>query len=813
MRLAIISFVIGVAYLQQQAALVSMPYQALLLLASVFFLYFSYWQRQAKTNYFISRCSLVLGSGLFGFFWAGLFGLYYLSDELPKELEGKDIVIVGVVDNLPGVSAQGIRFHFKIENTPNEASLVARLPKKIALGFYRNSSNADSDLQFKPGERWRLQVRLQRPHGNANPYGFDYEAWLLEQGVRATGTVRVGQTVKAGALENQRLDSFVWSLGAVIERGRDQLRERIHTALPEANYAGVIVALVLGDQREISAADWKVFNRSGIGHLVSISGLHITMVAGLFSGVMYFLWRHSFFTNAQLPLYVPATKIAAIAGVAMALLYVALAGFGVPAQRTLLMLIVVAVALWNDRLTSASHILCVALGIVVLLDPWAVLWPGFWLSFSAVAILLYVSGGRLPLLASGTRVDKVHHSIALAVRTQYAITVGMVPLTLLLFGQISIISPFANAIAIPIISFVVTPLALIGSVLPAPLSTWVLGFAHHCVVWLANILDVMSAFSFAVWKLPIPSAWVVALALLGTLWMLTPRGWPMRWLGIFCWFPIVMPSTAVTPENDVEVIAFDVGQGTAVLIETAHHRFLYDTGPLYSAETDSATRVLLPYFNGRGIWHLDGMMISHSDADHSGGALSLLKEIQVDHIFSSLNSTHPIVRAASAHSRCQSGQSWVWDGVQFEILHPMPVSYESDKWKPNARSCVLKISTKNNAFLLTGDIEAIQEDELVNSIPHQLSATVLLAPHHGSGTSSTPSFLKAVNPQVAIFQVGYRSRYGHPKPEVLDRYQQFRIKTLRTDMMGAITLQSKTDSSVLSIAEYRNQHARYWYSR
>lgn len=809
MRSAIIAFVLGVTCLQQQAALLGcgILIASFLFLVVVLFGVGKYWSFLWLLR--LRQLLIVSIFFLLGFIWASLFAHWYLDEELAHELEGQDITVVGTIDNLPSIFPQGERFNFLVEKTLPDTLLVARLPSKIALSWYARSQNTDPDVavigDVKPGQRWQLTVRLKRPYGNANPMGFDYEVWLLEQRVRATGTIRPN-----GAFKNQQLTSFVWSVNNVIERCRFMLRDRIHAALPEHPYVGIIVALVVGDQREVAQSDWKIFNRTGIGHLVSISGLHITMVAGLFAGLMFYLWRHSFFTEAQLPLYVPARKIAAIAGALMALVYVALAGFGVPAQRTLYMLMVVAIAMWTGRLTSISSILCLALGVVVVLDPWAVLWPGFWLSFGAVAILLFATNGRIRLASPVSHRESLRRALRTATATQYAVTIGMVPLTLLLFGQISLISPLANAIAIPLISFVVTPLALIGSILPSPLSHWILQFAHVCVAFLAYFLQLLSRQSLAIWSAPIPTFWMFVVAMLGSLWLLAPRGWPMRSLGLVCWLPLFLNQSATPKSGDMSVTAFDVGQGMALLIETAQHRLLYDTGPYYSPESDGGSRVVLPYLSARGIYRLDSMIVSHNDNDHSGGALSILSALPVNMVMSSLKPDSAIALAAKTHQRCAAGQHWNWDGVNFEMLQPVLASYESDKWKPNGRSCTLKISTSHSSLLLPGDIEAVQEDELVNSIPEKLTANVLLAPHHGSGTSSTPAFLRAVHPELALFQVGYRNRYHHPKPEVYERYAEFGINRLRTDEAGAITLQF---GKIITVAEYRTAHARYWYHR
>ena len=811
MRLVCVSFVAGVAIVQHQAFLLSFPTVAMVIAVAipaflvVRFLVASHrhalqWRLGAA-----SLLALIVGYG-----WATAFAHYYLRSALPVAWESKDIVLVGTIDSLPTHMAEGQRFIFAVEEVRENQMTSderAHFPQKIMLSWYQTASvgSASLPLNLMPGERWQLKVRLKRPHGTVNPDGFDYEVWLLEQGIRATGAVRDhGESTMP---INQRLDPFVWRVGYVIERGRAALRDRIHAALAGAPYAGVIVALVIGDQREIPQSDWTVFNRVGIGHLISISGLHITMVAGLFSGLLSFLWRRSFFTDGALPLYMPVQKVAALASAWMALIYVALAGFGIPSQRTMYMLMVVALALWTGRIGHFSAILCLALCLVTLLDPWAVLSPGFWLSFGAVAVIVFAAGGQLPPHAQD-RAQQLRQALRAASRTQYAVTLGLVPLTMLLFGQVSLIGPVANAIAIPLVSFLVTPLALLGSIAPHPLAHWILALAHCLIEALVFILRGLSDLPVAVWSAALPSFAVFVIALIGTLWVLMPAGWPMRWLGLVCWLPLIF--SRPTPVNDrvLRVIAFDVGQGMALLLETAHHRLLYDTGPMYSPESDAGSRVVLPYLKARGIDALDMLMVSHNDSDHSGGALTILKQMPIGMVSSSLALDSPIVMQASRHQRCRAGQSWDWDGVHFSVLQPAAASYESNKWRPNARSCTLRVSTDHFSLLLPGDIDATQEDELVNSIADQLTSDVLLAPHHGSGTSSTPAFLRAVHPSLAIFQVGYLNRYHHPKPEIYDRYEEFGINRLRTDVSGAITLQF---GALLQFSQFRQEHARYWY--
>ena len=780
MRCAILGFVAGAAFLQTRAALPD-PWHLLACALAAFVLLLAL-RGPARAS-----CA----GGLLGFCWAALLAHAALSQELGKADEGRDIALVGTVANLPHDFGEGVRFHLDVETVLTDG---VQVPPTLALSWY----GAGTPVAVRPGERWRLTVRLQRPHGNANPHGFDYEAWLLGQGVRATGYVRP----KA---DNRRLDAFVPGASNLVARSRGALRARIMDALEGKPYAPVIVALVIGDQRGIEQADWDIFNRTGVSHLVAISGLHITMIAGLAAWAASALWRRSFFTRAQLPLLLPAQKVAALAGATAALLYVLLAGFGVPAQRTLYMLSVVALALWCGRLASVSHVLCLALGLVVLLDPWCLLWPGFWLSFGAVGVILFVGVGRIGRAEQGWR-----GALRLAARTQYAVTLGLVPVTLLLFAQVSLIGPLANAVAIPVVSFVVTPLALAGSLLPAPLSTPVLLLAHLAIDALAGVLGWLAALPLAVWSAPSPPPWLFLLALAGTAWMLAPRGWPHRWAGAASWLPLFALLPAQPPPGQFRVTAFDVGQGMALLVETEDHRLLYDTGPQYAATQNGATRVLLPYLRARGIHRLDGLVVSHGDVDHAGGAETLLDALQVGWMASSLGPMHPAVRKAPAHRRCVAGQRWTWDGVAFEMLQPTLASYGDPSLRTNARSCTLRIAARGRAILLAADIEAAQEAQLLQAMPDKLRADVLLAPHHGSGTSSTPAFLAAVAPSIGVFQVGHRNRYKHPKKEVFERYGALGIQRLRTDESGALVFDF---GDTVTVGAYRREHARYWYGR
>jgi competence protein ComEC len=527
-----------------------------------------------------------------------------------------------------------------------------------------------------------------------------------------------------------------------------------------------------------------------VNHLLSISGLHVTMVAGLGYAIVLALWRRS----ARLALALPASKAAAGAGLLTAFLYTLLAGFAVPAQRTLYMVTVVAVALWIGTGTSVSMVLAAALLIVLLLDPWAVTAAGFWLSFGAVAAIFFVTVNRVsqPGWLSGWA------------RTQAAVTIALLPLLLALFQQVSIISPAANAFAIPLVSLVVAPLALIGMLMPFDAVLLLAHFAMACCMY---GLDWMSALPHAVWEQHAPAAWAVALALVGTFWLMLPRGVPARWLGVIACLPLYFVLPPALEWGDAQVVVLDVGQGLSVVVRTASHALLYDTGPAFGPAADSGNRIVAPYLRAVGVRRLDGMIVSHDDIDHTGGAMSVLQALPVGWLATSLPEMDPLPLFADQSFHCAAGQHWEWDGVRFEVLHPSLTSYQRSL-KDNDRSCVLKITAADRTVLLTGDIERRSEEALLaDGAP--LAADVLVAPHQGSNTSSTSAFVDAVRPESVIFPVGYRNRFGHPHAAVVDRYRQLGAALYRTDTDGAVLIAIRREKPV-EIARYRAIHRRYW---
>lgn len=740
----------------------------------------------------------IIAAGIFGFGYAAWRADARLADALPVAWEDVDLRVTGIVDDLPQHYDSGSRFAFAVERVVTAGAVV---PHRLSLAWYAPRTPRDETPQNPPivhaGERWTLTVRLRRPHGNVNPDGFDLEAWLLEHDLRATGYVRDDRA-------NIRVSAFVGRPGDYVERARERVRERIGRALPGAPYQGVLVALAIGDQRAIPESQWVVFNKTGITHLVSISGLHVTVFAALAGACALALARRS----ASLTLRVPARKVAALVGAVVAFAYVLLAGAEVPAVRTLLMLVVAAVGLWLARPGTALLVWLWSLVAVLAWDPWAGLAPGFWLSFGAVGLLLYAGSGRLrgPELR-GWRARSIE-ALRESARAQWVVTLGLVPGTLALFQQVSVVSALANAIAIPVVTLVVVPLALFGIVVPVD-APWPI--AHAVLVVLMRYLEWLSALPLAAWASHAPVGWTVVVALAGIAWLLAPRGVPGRALGALWMLPLSLVQPPAVPPGGVRLVVLDVGQGLAVFVATARHSLVYDTGPRFGDGIDAGGRIVVPFLRAAGVARVDTLVVSHADTDHSGGALSILHAIPVERLLSSLPSDHAIVNAAGALAieRCDAGARWTWDGVAFELLHPARADYADPMRKSNDLSCVLRITSDGGSALLTGDIEAASETEMLDR-GQVVDADVLVVPHHGSRTSSTPAFITAVSPRYAVIAAGYHNRFGHPRAEILARYARAGAAQPRTDLQGAITLTLAPGREVDATAE-RVRRPRYWY--
>jgi competence protein ComEC len=760
------------------------------------------WVRSASA--FFSRASAGAGvqaavgfvlvaalSAVLAFAQAGARASHYAQTALNSALEGRTLDVVGIVANLPQRMEDSARFRFEVESARDSDGALVQLSPQLLLGWYGNRLNGSDDkvqappADLRPGDRWQLAVRLKAPHGHINPHGFDYELWLWEQGLQATGYVRNGAK-----------DALPQWLGSTLNHPVERLRQRVRSAIDarvaDRAVAGIVAALLVGDQAAIERADWDVFRATGVAHLMAISGLHITGLAWLAALCVGWLWRRSDVWSPAKPwsLWLPAPIAASACAAIVALAYAVFTGWGVPAQRTVWMLGVVTLLRMYGLRWPLMQVWLTVCAVVLALDPWALMQAGFWLSFVAVGVL-FASGSHAPA-------NTVWASAQRMWREQWLMSVCLAPLTLLLFHQVSVVGLFANLLAVPWVTLVVTPLCLLGLVLPLAWSV-----AAEALQWLVWLLKACAGVSWAQWSAPAAPLWAGAAALVGMgVWAMRVPMW-LRWFGVALVLPVLSWQTPRPVHGTFELVAADMGQGHAVLVRTATHSLLYDTGPRYSAETDAGQRVLVPLLRAWGE-RLDRIVISHQDSDHSGGAPAVMAMQPQADVLTSIAPEHPLQQLGSMQ-RCERGQSWVWDGVRFEVLHPSESDYER-KLKPNALSCVLRVTAADTSALLAGDIEAAQEQDLLQS-GQALQADWLLVPHHGSATSSTQAFLDAVQPSVAIVQAGYRNRFGHPRPDVLRRYSDLGVLVVQTPRCGASTWRSEQPKLVQC---ERNQRQRYW---
>jgi len=738
---------------------------------------------------------LLLSFASIAFASCGLRAIHFASTSLDPQLEGRDITITGVVVAMPQRNETGLRFRFDVESA-TLAGAPARIPPRLYLGWYGGAvPDADGIIElqqqaadFHAGERWQMTVRLKAPHGNSNPHGFDYELWLWEQGLQATGYVRAGPRDTP-----PRRVAATWL--HPVERARQDVRDAVFEQVTDRKSAGLLAALVVGDQNAIDRADWDVFRATGVAHLMSISGLHITMFAWAAALVVGALWRRS----ARLCLACPAQHAALVGGIALATAYSLFSGWGVPAQRTVWMLATVGLLRLSGRRWPWPQVWLLACAVVVTIDPWALLQAGFWLSFVAVGVLFASDASS----AGEPPASRWHRLLALF-REQWVITLALTPLTLLLFGQVSVVGLLANALAIPWVTLVVTPMAMSGVVAPVlwDAAAWALQALGLYLGWLA-------ALPFATISTPTPPVWAGAAGVMGGVLLAMRLPWHVRVLGLPLLLPVVFWQVARPAPGQFELLAADIGQGNGVIVRTAGHTLVYDAGPRHGAESDAGHRVLVPLLRALDE-KVDTLVLSHRDSDHSGGAAAVLTMQPQAALLSSIEEGHEL-QALRKSARCAAGQGWEWDGVSFDILHPGAAAY-GDTRKPNALSCVLRISNGTRSALLAGDIEQAQEAALAASggTGRTLRADVLLVPHHGSKTSSSEVFLAAVQPSHAIVQAGYRNRFGHPAAPVIARYRRMDVNVVESPRCGAALWRSAEPARV---ACQRDQAPRYWHHR
>ena len=761
------------------------------------------WRHAFQQTHAWAVTLLLAAAAACGFGASGLRAALRMADVLDPALENRDLVVIGIVSSLPQRGPTGLRFRFDVESA-RDASGPVPVPPQLALGWYAGSHEdaalAGPEQELRAGERWRWTVRLRRPHGNVNPASYDWELSLLEQGVRATGYVR-----------DAPAERLAEAAGDPIDRLRQRVRDAIEATVPDRRVAGVLAALCIGDQGAIEREDWDLFRNTGTAHLMAISGLHVTMLAWAAGLGIAVLWRRS----ARATLWLPAPLAGRLGGMFTALAYALFSGWGVPSQRTVWMLATVTLLRVLGLRWPWLLVLLAAAVIVTMLDPWALLQAGFWLSFMAVGLLMASSPAddrtRDPPATDAASATRWHRlargawrQVRHDLRTQAIATLGLTPLTLVFFHQVSLLGFAANVVAIPLVTLVVTPLALLGTLI-VPL--WTLGAI--VVRGLMAVLSALAGLPAAVWTAPVAPAWAQLAGLLGAVLMVLPIPWRVRALGAVLVVPLLWPGRALPPPGTFELIALDVGQGTSVLVRTHAHLLVYDAGPQYARDNDAGQRILAPVLRARGEARVDRLVLSHRDGDHTGGARSLIGAYPVDALLTSLEDGHPLLTLGPPVERCVAGQSWTWDDVRFDVLHPGRDRYEVAR-KSNALSCVVRVTGSNGSALLTGDIERGQEAQLVASLGTALRSDVLIVPHHGSRTSSTPAFIDAVRPTVAVFQAGYLSRFRHPAPDVVARYVERGIETVTSPACGAWHGPPGTHPEA---ACERERVRRYWHHR
>lgn len=743
-----LAFVCGDLLLQQFSQLP--PYSALLILST-----FAAIMARLRYTVLLFFC--------LGFLFTSVFAHYQLNQRLSPDLENIPLIVLGEISNLPQQNSQRASFEFSVKKS------TQKLPEKLKLNWYQPTAILHA------GEIWQFSVKLKRPHANFNLGGMDYERWLFTQSIGATGTITKVKPI------------FIEPAGFSFNALRQTISDKLTQLYDDTINTALLRALTVGDDNGLTSKNWQTFQKTGVTHLIVISGSHIALVAGLVYFLTLKLWTSLGILKVSPP------KAAALASLLTAIFYASLAGYVIPTKRAVIMLALVALASFYQRQFSHQQSFALAVLGMLIFNPTMLLSIGFWLSFLAVALILFRIAGRLKSPSNWQN----------AVDIQLTVSLGLSPLLLFFFNQTSLISPLVNFIAVPIVEIIVVPLALVQIPLMwlCPyLADKVFGVLDFILHWVMYGLELAEKFSHAVFDLPQPSVFALLLSSLGIIWLFAPRGIPARFLGIILNFPLLFPLLLALEKGEAIVTVLDVGQGLAISVQTKNHQLLYDTGARFQNGGDMGKNVILPFFRYHGIQNLDTLIISHGDNDHSGGAYSVLSEMDNAQILTSA----PEKLIPYQTTRCERGQNWKWDNVNFEILSPAKISE-----KDNDNSCVLKIETGQNAILLTGDIEAVAENWLVENMPQKLQAKVLVAPHHGSKTSSTFAFLNFIKPETVLISAGYQNQFHHPSKEVVARYVEIHAPALNTANDGALTVHLKPDD--LKIESLRAVAGKYWH--
>ncbi len=714
-----------------------------------------------------------------GFFWMHWHAAILLAQTLPVILEGADVIVEGEIISVPQRRDRRTRFEFDVKQLTHKNKDIP-FAGRVRLSWYEDYPDLNA------GDEWQFTVRMKRPHGLMNPGGFDYEKWLFQKHIIATGYVRS----KSGY---QLLNSDPYQQW--INRYRQDLKHHINNVLKNNSFSGILQALAVGLRDDIPPEQWKVLTHTGTNHLMAISGLHIGLVAGLMFFVTRWLWSLPGFTV----LWMPAQRVGSIAAMISAVIYATMAGFSIPTQRALIMLLVVLLSQWFYQRRQASQVLAWALLIILIYDPLSAMQAGFWLSFGAVTVIFYGMGRRISCLEQ-PGMNKWWWKWG---RVQWLVAIGLMPIMLVLFGQISVYAPVANLVAVPWMSILVVPFTLLGAVLSKAfpfMSTLLLETAASLLSWLWWFLQWLSELPGVLWIQAMPPLWTVISGIVGIVFILAPRGIPARWLGIVWLLPLFLWKPLLPNEGEAWVTLLDIGQGLSTVVQTRHHALVFDTGPSRGS-FDTGESVVIPFLRQSGIQRLDKLIVSHGDNDHAGGTGAILSMMPVGQVLSS-----EILNINVESETCYEGQGWNWDGVTFQILNPP----RTKQFNGNNNSCVLKVAAGGKSILMTGDIGRVAEVKLIKAYGNDLKSDILVVPHHGSTTSSTRDFVNRVAPEFALFSVGYRNRYGFPKQKVVNRYHESGSQMLETADQGAISFKLSVNSPLVA-RSYRQSERRYWH--
>jgi competence protein ComEC len=734
---------------------------------------------------------------LSGLAWANLVASDLLHTTIDKNLEKQDIVVSGRILGVPLHTAHNVRFDFEVDSL-SYAGKPYRSPGKIRLKAYHDTE------AFKANQAWQFTVRLKRARSYQNPGSrFNYETYLFENRIRATGYVRDEPSNRLIA-DNYRAYS--------VSKFRERIVAFIDTHLGGDPSHGILAALIVGIRGAMSDADWSVLQNTGTIHLVAISGLHIGLVSGLVMWLTAGIWR----LTGQLQTRVTALNAAVVVGLGAGGCYALLAGMTIPTRRAVVMLSVVAIAILLKRITAPFELLVLALAVVLMMDPLTPLATGFWLSFGAVAVIVCSVAKRSNKASEDNRTSWQGKARAW-VSIQLGLSFGLAPLLLLMFNQLSIIAPLANLIAIPVIGFVAVPLALVGLCLFAlGMQDWsLLVFKVVLVVieQLWRILQILADTDWAIWRPPSAPTWILLLAGVGTVLLFFRPAFPARFTAVAWFLPLLFFQPSRPGYGEFKYTMLDVGHGLASVVETGTHTLVFDTGPRFEGGLDSGKTVVVPYLKSRGIRNIDTLVISHEHMDHSGGFQAISDELEIDRLLSGVPDEFTSSRLRA--EQCSQGQKWNWDGVEFEILWPMKAVPASRFQSGNNASCVLRVSSIYGSLLLTADIEKEAEKLLVAGYPEKLSSDVLQVPHQGSKTSSTAVFLDAVAPFRALVSTGYLNRFGHPHDVVSKRYDSRNLAMTNTAFTGAVSILFGRDQSAHDLRQvnHRDTLTGYWFSR